>query len=472
MPKNILIINEYAGTPYHGMEFRHYYLSKELIKQGYDITIISASYSHLFKSIPSTKGEYTLEKIDGINYLWIKVPKYKFSASKKRVLKWFIYTFKLFRLPFNLLQNPDYIIVSPMETMPVYPAYRLAKKFNAKLIFEVKDIWPLSIVELGNFSSNNFFIKFLKYFEKFAIKNSDLIISVLPNYGEYLKDNGFDKDFAYIPNGIDLDEMKKTESLDENILMEIPKDKFSLKIVSKVFTLYEKYACRKFDAIITATPSIRDKFLKFNNNTIDINNYPLLEEFTQINDHNHKKNNEICYIGGISKIRSIEQIMEALKYLSDIKLNLAGNFESEELKKLIMSHPEWKKVNYQGFVDRNKVAEIMKNSKIGLVLFLPLPNHTESEPNKMFEYMASGLPVIASNFPLWNEIIEENNCGICVDPQSPEEIAKAVEYLINNPEIAKQMGENGRKVVEEKYNWEKEGKKLLEVYSIIVNKLN
>jgi len=226
MPKNILIINEYAGTPYHGMEFRHYYLSKELIKQGYDITIISASYSHLFKSIPSTKGEYTLEKIDGINYLWIKVPKYKFSASKKRVLKWFIYTFKLFRLPFNLLQNPDYIIVSPMETMPVYPAYRLAKKFNAKLIFEVKDIWPLSIVELGNFSSNNFFIKFLKYFEKFAIKNSDLIISVLPNYGEYLKDNGFDKDFAYIPNGIDLDEMNKIESLDENILMEIPKDKF------------------------------------------------------------------------------------------------------------------------------------------------------------------------------------------------------------------------------------------------------
>jgi len=102
----------------------------------------------------------------------------------------------------------------------------------------------------------------------------------------------------------------------------------------------------------------------------------------------------------------------------------------------------------------------------------PTTNYFESLPVKMFEYMSAGIPVIASNFPLWKEIVEGNKCGICIDPQSPEEIAKAVEYLLNNPEIAKQMGENGRKVVEEKYNWENEGKKLLEVYSILVNKLN
>jgi len=82
----------------------------------------------------------------------------------------------------------------------------------------------------------------------------------------------------------------------------------------------------------------------------------------------------------------------------------------------------------------------------------------------MFEYMAAALPIIASNFPLWKEIIEGNNCGICVNPLEPKEIARAIEYLIEHPDEARKMGENGRKVVLEKYNWENESKKLLKVY--------
>ena len=97
MGKNIWIINEYAGSPYHGMEFRHYYLGKELVKLGHSVNVVSSSYSHLFKKLP----EKSQENIDGINYVWLKTLNYGDSHNKKRVLKWFIFSYEIFFLPFN-----------------------------------------------------------------------------------------------------------------------------------------------------------------------------------------------------------------------------------------------------------------------------------------------------------------------------------------------------------------------------------
>ena len=97
--------------------------------------------------------------------------------------------------------------------------------------------------------------------------------------------------------------------------------------------------------------------------------------------------------------------------------------------------------------------------------FLPLPNHVDAQPNKMFEYMSAGVPVIGSSFPLWKDIIEGNKCGLCVNPLDPEAIAKAIDYLINNPVEAEQMGRNGQHAVYEKYNWNIEKKKLFKLYN-------
>jgi glycosyltransferase involved in cell wall biosynthesis len=221
MPKHIWIINEYAGSPYYGMEFRHYYLARELIKLGYKVTIISATYSHLFKNYPKPGKEI----IDGIEYLWLKTLNYGNAHSKKRVLKWFIFSFKLFFLPFKLTK-PDVIIVSPMATTPVYPAWLLAKYYKAKFIFEVKDIWPQTLVEIGGYSHKHIFIKFLKKLEIFALKKSDLIISNLINYQQYLVDNNINKQSYWISNGIDLDELQQIEPLDDKIKTQIPNNKF------------------------------------------------------------------------------------------------------------------------------------------------------------------------------------------------------------------------------------------------------
>jgi glycosyltransferase involved in cell wall biosynthesis len=102
-------------------------------------------------------------------------------------------------------------------------------------------------------------------------------------------------------------------------------------------------------------------------------------------------------------------------------------------------------------------------------MFHPVPNHIDSMPNKLFEYMSAGLPIIASDFPLWKQIVEGNKCGITVDPMNPKAIAEAIEYLLERPELMNEMGENGRKAVLEKYSWQKESEKLIKIYSDILN---
>jgi len=235
------------------------------------------------------------------------------------------------------------------------------------------------------------------------------------------------------------------------------------KLIGSVFCLYEKYACAKLDGIIAATPYIRDKFLEINTNSVDINNFPLLNELSNASKWKDKVD-EVVYVGWLAKIRGIEQLVRAMTFTKDVRLNLAGKFSGNNIEKITKSFSGWENVNELGFLSRQEVADVLERSKIGLVIFLPLPNHIDAQPNKMFEYMSAGIPIITSNFPLWRKIVEGNQCGLCVDPSNPKAIGEAIQYLINNSTQAQRMGENGRNAVECKYNWPLEEKKLLDFY--------
>lgn len=234
--------------------------------------------------------------------------------------------------------------------------------------------------------------------------------------------------------------------------------------LSKISEIYERFVCLKFDAVITATPFIRDKFLKINPNTVDINNFPILEELANTSEWAQKQN-EVVYVGGIAKIRGIEEVVQALAYTNDIRLNLAGKFSEVSVEEKVKKDAAWSKVNELGFLNREQVGDVLAKSKVGLVTLHPVINYIDALPVKMFEYMAAGIPVIASNFPLWREIVEGNQCGVCVDPLDSKAIGEAIQYLIGHPSEAEQMGENGRKAVEEKYNWTIEEQKLLKLYN-------
>lgn len=242
------------------------------------------------------------------------------------------------------------------------------------------------------------------------------------------------------------------------------------KVLSVSVNTLEQFAKRTFDHIIVVTPAIEKRFKSAN--TTLIQNFPIVrEELPEI--HSRRNKNNAFYAGDITQVRGITEIVEAIGIVSrssDFRLHLAGKFSPPELGAALKEMDEWKNVQFHGWINREIFQKLAADSIAGLVTFHPIPNHIDAQPNKLFEYMLEGLPVIASDFPLWREIIQEANCGILVDPMNPKQIANALQWLLDHPEEAKIMGKNGRKAVLENYSWANEEKKLLNLYENLMAK--
>ncbi|QPT40318.1 Spore coat protein SA [Oligella ureolytica] len=242
-------------------------------------------------------------------------------------------------------------------------------------------------------------------------------------------------------------------------------------VVSTVYSFLEKVMVKKLDAVIAATPSICNHFKSLNAISLDINNFPFESEFEPLEKSIDIKYSAV-YIGTASKVRGLQELVDSFAINTNLNLAIAGNFSELEFENKLRTSPGWSNVSFLGLLNRESVRELLSQSTVAIVTFLPAPNHMESQPNKMFEYMSAGLPVVCSDFPLWKEIIEDNNCGICVNPESPQAIAKAILYLNQNKDKAEEMGRNGRKAVLEKYNWTAEAQKLLMFYTSLLGQSN
>lgn len=261
------------------------------------------------------------------------------------------------------------------------------------------------------------------------------------------------------------------EDYPNDILSKLWIPRFFRVIIANYFNQYEKKQAKGLSFVIAAWPKIKEKFKRVGvNNVKIITNYPILEYFDQMVNKmgidTDKREVKLIYVGGLTAIRGIKEIVKSLGFIKNkkTKLILVGKFQEERLKEELKTMPEWQKVTFKGWLSQKEAYKEMQSANIGLICFLPVPNHIYSVPNKIFEYMVAGIPVVASDLYLLRKVVEINNCGICVNPQDPKEIAKAIEYLIEHPEEAEKMGENGRKAVLNKYNWEEESKKLLEMY--------
>jgi glycosyltransferase involved in cell wall biosynthesis len=201
----VWIVNQYAGSPRHGMEYRHYYLARGLVERGHQALVISGSRSHLYADPPAVSRPFTGQYIDGIRYCWVAGTRYKRAISVGRVVNMAAFAVALEGLPTRRLPRPDAILVSSPSPFPIRVAARWARRFGARLVFEVRDIWPLTLQELGGFSPRHPLVAVMQWLEDYAYRISDSVISVLPAADRHMVARGMDPaKFRYLPNGIDL----------------------------------------------------------------------------------------------------------------------------------------------------------------------------------------------------------------------------------------------------------------------------
>lgn len=230
----------------------------------------------------------------------------------------------------------------------------------------------------------------------------------------------------------------------------------------------EKFAAKRFTGVIAATPTIAKQFNTRKGNVTVVRNFPRLEEFTRGPGLPwNERPPLVAYVGSIVPERGYRETITAMSLVParmNAQFAIGGPLISarrEEMSRL----PGFNRCVLLGTLGRREVTELLGRARVGLVLLHPTPNLISALPVKLFEYMAAGIPVVASDFPLLREIVEGSGCGMLVDPLDVRAIAHAIEHLLSQSDEARRMGERGRAAVESRYNWSTEEQRLLSFYS-------
>jgi len=384
------------------MEFRNYFVARELVKLGHKVTIVSASYMHLFKELPKTEGKkYSFETIDGIEYIWVDVPHYSSSTDKKRVWKWFVFVKKLYELPVKKMEKPDYIIASPMAPFLIKPAHHFAKKFGAKLVYEVKDIWPLSLMELGGYSKKHPFIRLMQWFSDYAYQKSDLTITVLANAYEYMKTHGLKEErFKYIPNGISLEDMEENRELNVATLEQLPKDDFI-----------------------------------------------------------------VGYAGTIGIANALDTFVESAELLTaypNVKLLLVGDGKEREKLKEIVNEKKLSNVLFIDPIPKNEVQSLLSKFDVCYIGLQKKPIFEYGvSPNKLFDYLYAEKAILYGVNDK-KSIVQRANAGVTVSSDDAKSIADGIVKMYQlSKEEREAMGKNGKEYVLKHHTYENIAKEFI-----------
>jgi len=233
------------------------------------------------------------------------------------------------------------------------------------------------------------------------------------------------------------------EDIPEQILSKFWINKYFRVPTALLFKTLETLFTRFVSAaVICATPKIAERFPT--KKTKVVQNFPVLSEAVTAKPQAWElRRNRVVYAGGLTRVRGLIQILDAIASpeLEAYEFTFCGPFYDKKFEQECMSHASWNRVNYIPWIERTELNDLLLDSKVGLVLFHPLPNHINAQPNKLFEYMSCGLPFLCSNFPFWEQLLEEHPVGISADPMNPAAIADGMLSLLTNAEYAKKCSE-------------------------------
>ncbi|WP_412675625.1 glycosyltransferase family 4 protein [Alkalihalophilus marmarensis] len=246
------------------------------------------------------------------------------------------------------------------------------------------------------------------------------------------------------------------------------------RIMRLMYECVEKISLPFLSGVIYTTNWIGKRYEKYRNCKIE--NYPIKQMFPENISLSAKVDASFIYLGGITEIRGVIELIEAfckvVKVHSQATLLFVGRFESEAFKNTVLSKIRdldlSDNITIKGQVPYEEIKEYLKTTSIGIIPYLPEPNHLVCMPNKLFEYMASGQAVLASNFPNYSGVIEKANCGLTFNPKDPADIAQSMIHLLDNPTEISEYQKNGRLAFDQLYNWEHEEKKLLSFYRLVL----
>lgn len=407
---NILIINHYAGSQNHGMVYRPYYMGREFVKKGHTVTIAAASFSHLRLNNPVVGDDLQQECIDGIRYIWLKTPRYH-KTGVGRVLNMLTFVGKLwlYERRIGKLSLPDVVIASSTYNLEIYSAHRIAKRHQAKLYYEVRDLWPLTPMLIGGYSACHPFIWAVQKAEDYACRKSDGVISLLWNSESYLRNRGLSEGrFTCIPNGFSP--------------VEWTNDSFQREIPSMHEKLFREYA---------------DKTI-------------------------------VGFAGGFAPSGSVDTLVKAavlLTHRQDIHFVLVGKGPEQAKYECIIEENGLTNVSILPSVPKSLIPAVNRRFDIAFLGGLHSELHKYGTSyNKMTDYMLSGTPIVqAVDEP--GSIIERIGCGIRVEAENAKAVSEAITIFSNmTGEERKNVGERGRIYCREHLSWDI----LAEVYLSVV----
>lgn len=245
------------------------------------------------------------------------------------------------------------------------------------------------------------------------------------------------------------------------------------KPLSRLVENYMRRILRDYHAIISPHSHVVEKLRNINSNTTLITNFAkvLPTKVISLNEYS-KRNHIICYSGTVYLHSNQILILDALKELPDVTYNIAGYCTPEYLE-VLSKHESFNKLNYIGRINWADLSEFYNKARIGVVVIDYKMNLGGKKGtyavNKIFEYMEAALPIICSDYDLWQDIIDEYNCGICVEPGNLKQMTEAITFLLNNTETAFKMGQNGRKAVHQKFNWSTQHEVYVKLYKTLGN---